>query len=153
MREFSELKFVRTFDFEHIPRPLFEQVKEMDAGMIDRLYQYGPLMVGPLTLLYVLIDEVHKIKGVLWADIDIIEANIHVHLFSVDKEYQNGEALKKATEFLLNLPTGQDLKKRLNMLTTRPKAFEEIGWKHSKRIRMEIENVEAPKITEPDNTD
>ena len=143
MPKFDELEFVRTFDFRHIPRTLFEQIKEMDKAMIDRIYKFGPLFAeSPLTLLYVLVDVDYKIKGVLWAEVNIIDAVIFIRLLSVDKEYQsqNGELLNKAKEFLFNLDTGPDLKKEIRFLTTHPSAFEEVGAKRSKQIRMEINN-------------
>lgn len=145
MPELDELKFVRTFDFALIPRTLFEQVKEMDAAMIDRVYRFGPLIGGnPLTLLYVLIDQVNKIKGVLWSEINIIEAIIYVRLLSVDKEYQspNGELLNKAIEFLFSLPTGPELKKEIWFEAMRPGAYEKIGARRAKRIKMEIRENE-----------
>lgn len=142
-----DLKFVRTFDFALIPRTLFEQIKEMDAAMIDRVYRFGPLIgASPLTLLYVLVDEVNKIKGILWAEVDLIDAIIFIRLLSVNKEYQslNGQLLNKAKEFLFNLPTGPELKKEIHFLTNRPDAYKKIGAKRSDRIRMEISD-EKPK--------
>lgn len=143
MPKFNELEFVRTFDFRHIPRALFEQAKEMDKATIDRIYKFGALFTGsPLTLLYVLVDVSYKIKGVLWAEVNIIDAIIFIRLLSVDKEYQsqNGELLNKVKEFLFNLDTGPELKKEIQFQTTHPAAFEEVGAKRSKQIRMEINN-------------
>jgi len=92
--KFGDLKFKRIFDFALVPRYLLEQVREIDKDMINRIYQFGPLITGnPLTLLYVLVDVDYKIKGVLWANINVVEAIIYVHLLSVDRQYQNGEAL------------------------------------------------------------
>ena len=155
MPEFSDLKFVRIYDFAVVPRYLLEQVREIDADAIDRIYQFGSAIAkGPATLLYVLVDVDYKIKGVLWAAVDVIEACIYVRLSSLDREYQsrNGDVLEKGTEFLLNLPTGPKLKKKLVMTTTRPKVFEKAGWERSKEIRMEIENVESVEITETDDS-
>lgn len=152
----DELKFVRTFDFRYIPRALFEQIKEMDDAMINRVYRLGPLIgASPTTLLYVLIDEVNVIKGVLWAEIDLIEAIIFVRLLSVDKEYQssNGQLLNKAKDFLFNLEMGPELKKEIHFLTMRPGAFEKTGAKPSKRIRMELTNEQDNQDkTKRDNT-
>jgi len=152
--DINDLKFIRTFDFRYIPRPLFEQVKEMDAAMIDRVYKFSPLIgASPLTLLYVLIDEVNKIKGVLWAEVDLIDAIIFIRLLSVDREYQslNGQILNKAKDFLFNLPTGSELKKEIHFLTTRPDAFEKIGARRTERIRMELTNEQVSRKTTEKN--
>lgn len=169
MPDIDELKFVRTFGFTypygHIPRELFEQIKEMDAARIDRIYKLGALIGGnPLTLLYVLVDEVNEIKGVLWAEINPIDAIIFIRLLSVDREYQklNGglrksrsELLNKVKDFLFSLETGPELKKEIHFLTMRPGAFEKVGVKRSKRIRMEIHDgknnhIKRPKVPTPD---
>jgi len=137
----KDLKFVRTFGFDLIPRYLFEQVKEIDEATIDRIYKFGPLIgASPLTLLYVLVDEVNKIKGVLWAEVNLIDAIIFIRLLSVDKQYQSldGQLLTKAKDFLFNLKTGPELKKEIHFLSTRPRAFEKVGAQRCKRVRMEI---------------
>jgi len=103
--DLNDLKFVRTFDFRHIPRYLFEQVEETDSAMIDRIYRFGSdFAVSPLTLLYVLVDVDYRIKGVLWAEIDLIDAIIFIRLLSIDKEYQSldSKLLNKVKDFLLN---------------------------------------------------
>jgi len=120
---------------------LFEQAKEMDAAEIDRVYQFGGAIgKSPLTLLYVLTNEVYEIKGVLWAGIDIIEAMIYIKFLSVNKEYQslNGQLLNKAKDFLFNLETGSELKKELRFTTTRPDSFEKLGAKRTNEILMEV---------------
>lgn len=140
MAKFSDLKFVRTYDFRHIPRYLCDQTKELDKETVDRLYRFGGTMFrSPVTLLYVLLDEVHVIKGVLWAEVSIIDAAIYVYLLSVDKEYQsNGQLIREAADFLLNLETGPEIKKEIRFQTIHPDAYEKAGVKRSKRILMEI---------------
>ncbi|GAF71285.1 unnamed protein product [marine sediment metagenome] len=153
--DINDLQFVRTFDFALIPRTLLEQVKEIDSEEIDRIYTFGPMFASnPLTLLYALVDAGYKIKGVLWAEIDVIDAIIFIRLLSVNKEYQsqNGQLLNKAKDWLFNLKTGPKLKKEIHFLTTRPGAFEKIGVRRSKRIRMEITNENSQSHTKRDNT-
>lgn len=143
MLDIKDLKFSRIYSFERIPQYLFEQTKELDAATIARIYQFGPLFAGsPTTLLYVLIDELHRIKGVLWAQVDILEAVTFVKLLSVEKGYQstNGALMKKATDFLFGREKGPDLKNEIHFVTAHPKAYEKSGMKRSKRIRMEITN-------------
>lgn len=143
MPEIKDLTFSRLYTFTHIPRYLFEQVKELDAEMIERIYQFGHLFAAsPTTFLYVLIDDVNVIHGVLWATVDIIEAIIFVKLFSVDSEYQTnrGELLKTGVDFLMDQVTGGAIKKEIRFVTTKPKAYEKIGAVRSKQILMEIKN-------------
>jgi len=164
-KKFDDLKFVRVYTFSFVPRYLLEQVEEMDKEMINRVYKFGSTFANsPLTLLYVLVDEDYKIKGVLWARIDVIEAIIYVYLFSVDKEYQSADSLplKKAMDFIFNLPLGPLLKKHIRFLTSQPKAYERIGVKRAKMIMMEIDygtydknnkergnSPDTPKSTKP----
>lgn len=150
MRNINELEFVRTFDFRHIPRYLFEQVEELDSVEIDRIYNFGAMFASsPLTLLYVLVDMDYKIKGVLWAAIDIIEAIIFIRVLSLDKEYQsptNG-ILLKVGDFLVNLKTGPELKKEIHFLTLHSDISTEhkaIGLKRSKRTLMEWKDNREP---------
>ena len=154
--ELDDLEFVRTFDFRHIPRELFEQIEEMDPAMIDRLYTFGgQFSASPLTLLYVLVDVDYKIKGVLWANIDIIEGMFFIRLLSLNKEYQSldGQFLSKIKDFLFNLETGPALKKKIQFLTSKPKAYEKAGCQRSKQILMEIDNGKNNKDrTKRDNT-
>ena len=150
---FGELEFVRMSDFHCIPRELFEQAKEMDAATIDRVYKFGPLIAkSPLTLLYVLVDEVHKIKGVLWGNIDVIEAIIFIRFLSVDKEYQSPSSiiLERVKNFLFNLKLGSELKKEIHFFTSIkgvPSDYKKMGAKRSKRILLEMTN--GTEITEP----
>ena len=153
MPDIKDLKFSKKklFTFERIPRYLFEQVEGLDDAMIDRIYQYGDIFAAsPTTILRVLLDEMHKIKGVLWANFDIIEGIFFVRLFSVDPEYlsTNGEPINKVYDFLFGLGDDPDIRKEIHFLTTHPRAYQKTGAKRSKRIRMEItneSNTDAPK--------
>jgi len=106
--DIDDLKFIQTFDFRHVPQYLFEQSKDFDDDTIDRIYTFfKPNMT---TLLYVLVDEGYKIKGVLWASISIFEAVICIKFLSVDKEYQtmDGRLLNKVKDFLFGLKIYHD---------------------------------------------
>ncbi len=160
--EFNDLKFVRLktdvksdpdgslafFMFNLIPRYLFEQVKGAEYK-VDRLYQFGPLLLAsPLTFFYVLVDkESKKVKGVLWAEINPLDEQIKVHVFTVDKEYQqnmNGDfshdsiALKTTLDFLRKLQKENNLDSKIEIVTLRPLAYEKAGWKQSKKTLMEV---------------
>ncbi|MHC4739976.1 MAG: hypothetical protein ACYS9Y_13800 [Planctomycetota bacterium] len=156
MPDIEELKFVRTYDFEYVPKYLLDQIDDCDSDMTERIYKFGRMFASsPLTLLYVMIDKVNVVKGVLWAEINIIDALIFIRLLSVAKEYQSscGHTLEKVKEFLFGLDTGPELKKEIRFLTTRPKAYEKTGAVNSSRILMELTNGNNSKNnTERDRT-
>ena len=133
-----------------IPRYLFEQVKDLDDAAIERIYQYsssimtivvpenGQLVRKPNDLVWIaaLYDKGHVIKGFLWLDFEIIEQYIFVQLLTVDKEYQFSDILKQSMDYIQGLPIPDVYKSRIEWATTRPKAFERIGWKRSERVLM-----------------
>lgn len=132
-----ELNFKRIFSFQLIPRYLLEQVKDGDWDL-DLLYQYGDLVAQhPLTLLYVLADKDYVIKGLLWGAIEPLSKTISIYVLSVDKEYQDrGGPILYAREFARNLKEKMGFKKT-EFPTTKPRAFERLGFKRSKVVMME----------------
>ncbi len=152
MANIDDLRFVRTYEFTYIPQYLFEQTKEMDSETIKRVYAFNSFLVNsPTTLLYVMLTDLHEIKGILWVEIDIVEAKFFIRLLSVDKEYQSidGQLMNKVKDFLFSLDTGPALKKEIQFLTIHPQAYEKVGVTRSKRILMEISH--DTNNTERDN--
>lgn len=148
--KFEDLKFVRLTQpdqFNLIPRFLFEQVKGSDFK-IDRLYQYGPMMLAsPLTFFYILAEKEQlekgyaPAKGILWLTINPFEEIFYVDMLSVDKDYQgNGTALKSSLNFIRSIPEYKTLNPKIIMMTRHVKAFEKAGWERSEKIRMENNN-------------
>ena len=141
MAKFDELKFIRIYDFNLVPRYLMEQVKGGEVN-IDHVIAFGSnLAKDPLTLLYALADGQNRIKGFLWAAVDVFEECIHVNALSVDREYQDkpGVALLKSAEFLKQQMEGSKLKRKITFATNRPRAFERVGFKRTELVNMEIE--------------
>ena len=150
MKNTSELTFVKTRDFNLIPSYLFKQFKEIKYDPKD-LYFWGSAAAdNPLTLLYVTVNKQHKIKGFMWAALDVLDRSVHVKALSIDKDYQEGDIVKRAIKILeeeikaVN-PKGDEktqIKNIIKFHTTRPKAFQkkvlEGGWKVSKQAIMEI---------------
>jgi hypothetical protein len=134
----EDLKLIRVFDFRLIPRYLFEQVKPDDAGEIEELYgDWGLVMArSPLSLLYAMADEDHKVRGVLWAVVDPITKTVTVQILSLDKAYQDRKAVGHAREFLEKIRDRLKLN-QIRFCTTRPKAFERFGCRKSDHILME----------------
>ena len=149
----DDLKFVRfttdgindsdrtlaAYLFSRIPAYLFEQVKDTDFK-VERIYQFGPmLLASPLTFLYVLTDkETSLIKGVLWTEFSPLSEQLVVHIFSIDKEYQNDGAMEMSKKKLLEIKEQNKISGSITTVTTRPKAVEKAGWKRSDKIVMEI---------------
>jgi hypothetical protein len=139
----DDLKFVRLTQpqlFTLIPRYLFEQVKGA-SFIIERVYELGPAaLANPLTLLYVLAEKkTGRIKGVLWAEVNLFNDNLVVHVYSVDKEYQGNGTLAKGLEFIRLVLKGTSVDK-IQMSTNRPKAFErKQGWSPSEQTIMELD--------------
>ena len=145
MSDFDKLKFVRITGtpeitdmvFRRIPRELFEQVKDVEFN-IDLLYKAPSRFIGNVnTRFYVLTDEVDVIKGVLWAYINILTEKIQVNIFSVEKEYQFGNALEKTLEFVRSWQ-GKDEKLKIEIITKEPQTYKKLGWKSSEQIILEI---------------
>jgi len=145
MADINELQFFRIVDprgLVFLPRfrHLIEQIKDINT---DRFYDYIiNIVMNPAVWLVLLHDKENIIKGFLWANVDILEEQIYIRAFSVDREYQslNGEIEKKAVKYLFDLPIDERFKKKIVMSTTRAKACEKFGWKRSEKVLMEIEN-------------
>jgi hypothetical protein len=146
-KKFSDLRFFRLnspgtdrgiidMTFRQIPKELFEQTKDVEFN-VDLLYQAPSKFIGSInTMFYVLIDDKEKIKGVLWGFINLLTEAVDVHLLSIDKEYQFGDALDETLDFIKTWSDDLTIK----CITSRPKAYEEKGWKRTKRIVLEINN-------------
>lgn len=142
--DIDELKWIRISDWNLVPGYLVKQVKGMDFPP-ERLYAFGEdIARNPFTLLFVLADEHHRIQGFLWGSVNPLDQSIMGHIFSLDKEYQDrGKpiqvAIKKLEEFGRNLGF-----ERVKWQTTRPKAFERLGFERAEQVLMakEIEEVQ-----------
>jgi len=141
MKSFKNLKFVRLTEpsqFALIPRALFEQVKDSNL-MVDRVYQLAPAMMqSPVMFLFVLAEsDTAIIKGVMWAMINPLTDMLMVHLLSVDKEYQDNEAVEETHKLLKAIIKGFNLR-GLEFITIRPLAFiKKYGGKQSKKVIIE----------------
>ena len=155
MKKVEDLKFVRTQDFNLIPRYLLNQFKDFEIDA-DDLYFWGNVAANnPTTLLYVLVDDKHKIKGFLWAVIDVLERVVFVKAYSIDKDYQSGDSIQAAVKVLeeeietINKRTEAKMRPKIKFLTTRPNAFlksgEKSGLKVTKQAIMEINLNEIPE--------
>lgn len=132
----GDLKFIRIFDMNLVPRFLLDQVKNRDLN-VDFLYSVGDQITGnPFNLLYAISDKDSRIAGVLWATVAPIESTIMTHIISMGKEYQDKTIIPAAMDFLNKIRDELGLK-QLKCITTRPRAFEKYGMKRSKNVIME----------------
>jgi len=133
----EKLKFIRIYDFGLIPKYLLEQVQKRVKFDMKELYAMAPnFEKNPMSLLYVMADEDHKIKGFIWLEIDTIEKKIHVPVLTVDREYQDrGEIIKKCIEFFdpIRKKSGFDCR----IITRCPHAFERAGFKKTGQFIMD----------------
>ena len=139
-KSFKDLEFVRVIQplmLSHIPKHLFEQVKDrtFDIDILLKLSQ--EIISNPSQLFYVLVNKDNEIKGVFWISLNVLSNCIDVNLFSIDKEYQFAEAMKEALILISTIQKNATVR----VLETRTKALEEIGFKKTKTM-MIIENTE-----------
>lgn len=138
MKDIWNLRTTRIYNLNVIPRQFFTQAKDLRWN-IDRLYALSDhICSNPANLIYVMYDEGNVIRGVLWAQINVLNENLYVILLSVDPEYQgpNGPAIEAARFFLDKIRQEANLKK-IMWTTTRPRAYERHGLKRSKTVVME----------------
>lgn len=168
-KNIKELKFLRLIiaeAFNAIPRELFESIKDIDSDAIDRIYansadimtvpvvnQQG-VMVGripaPSVWVAVMQDIAKVIKGFVWMEFDVIEQRVFVQACAVDKEYQ-GEAIQRVVDYIRSLSLPEEMKNNIQFTTTRPRAFEKVGWRRSKKVLMEIGNEQLDNGVVPED--
>ena len=125
--------------FRTIPKELFEQIKDFEFN-IELLYQTPSSFINNInTRFYVLTDGEDKIKGILWAYVNVLTEKIQINVLSVDREFQFGNALEKTLEFVKTWQ-GKDENITIEIVTKKPSAYEKAGLKRSKKILMEWKN-------------
>ena len=135
--KFSNLKQIRVFDFNLIPRYLFKQIKGSDIDF-DVLFKLNSMITSsPLAMIYVFADKDNIIKGFMWADVQPLTNSLSVHLLSINKEYYGTDVLKEIKKLTDEIVKTLQMKK-CTWSTTRPRAFEKAGFIRSKQILMEI---------------
>lgn len=142
----EELRWVRAFSPDLIPKYLIEQVRDRDYT-VDNFYKYqnlncliegknGPTL-NPFNHLYVLANDGNMVKGFLWFIVDPLSTDVIINTFSMDKEYWgNGSAVKKLSAHVKEILKKLKLKK-VYWLTNYPKHAERNGFKRSKSILFE----------------
>lgn len=145
-KKIEDLRWVRAFSPDVVPKYLVEQVRDKDYSIED-FYKYQALnclmqgkegsQLNPFSHLYVLPNENNIVKGFLWFVIDPLSKDIIINTFSMDKDYWwEGKAVKMLSEHVKEIQKKLKLKK-VFWLTRYPKHSERHGFKRSKSILME----------------
>ena len=162
----KELRFVQVIDpnlFGCVPRKLFKQAG-MTETQTDNAIRYGKhtlnryvakngeLVLIPNILVHIalLIDSENKIRGIIWANFDVIEELIFVQLASIERAYQGGFR-KSIVEYLFGLEVDNRCKGKIRMATSRPRAYKKSGWKPAPMTLMEID-YEDMGTTDPEES-
>lgn len=153
----ENLRWIRIFDPVHIPREYIDQIKQKEFTT-DRFYKFQDgvcliehelgLCINPYNLLFVLVDDSTKVKGVLWMVIDSLANALVINTFSVDKEYWgNGKAIELLIEKAKEVKEQENLE-RVYWITRSPKHSEKFGFKRSKNVLMEYSDGKYNKGSE-----
>lgn len=90
------LKAVRLMDLCLIPRRLLEQIK-LREWPVERFYALsGPISQGGMVHGWV--DSESLVRGFMWSNVSPLDMMLHVHLLSVDREYQRRGILADAVD-------------------------------------------------------
>ena len=152
----DELKWIRAFSPDVIPKYLVEQIRRRDFS-VDDFYKYQNLnclmqgsegtILNPFNHLYVLANDKNFVKGFLWFVISPLSKEIIINTFSVDKEYWGGgAAVKKLSDHIKEILKKLQLKK-VFWINTYPKHSERYGFHRSRNILMEY-NLEEEQEKE-----
>ena len=119
--------------FWMIPRKLFDGIKDNNYD-IDMLYKMVGQYLSPTSFMFLLVDEESQIKGFLWFYFNLLNKKAQVNILTVHSEYQGSKAIQKTAEFIKSM--GKDI--TIEIMTSRPKAFEKAGFKKSETFILEI---------------
>lgn len=151
MVKMDDLRWVRAFSADIVPKYLVEQIKKRDFSVED-FYGYhsvtclrntadGPTL-NPLSQLYVMANPENMVKGLLWIVIDPLTKDLVIQTYSVDKEYwKEGGAMEKVATFVKEIRSKCGLKK-IYWITDYPKHSQRHGFKPSKSVLMEYSEGE-----------
>ena len=94
----------------------------------------------PLTIIYAFVDDQSMIKGFIWTSINPLTQELRLSVLSVDKEYYGSDVLPNIKELIIEMLKAIGIKKCV-WSTTRPEAFEKVGFVKSDLITMEFMEV------------
>lgn len=145
--DFNKLKFIRIFDPGHIPVELIQQVRDRKYD-VEKFYEYQSivcvsktehgLIMNPLNLLFVIVNENKKVVGFLWCSVSPLSQDLVINTFSMTKDYWGkGEAVDLVTKKCKEILKESGLS-RVYWITNYPKHSERYGFKRAKGVLMEF---------------
>lgn len=132
----TKLKAVRLMDVCLIPRRLLEQIKPKEWPP-EAFYSLGAA-ITQAGLLYGWVDGESAIRGFLWANINPLDMRLHVHVLSVDREYQGKGIMADAVE-LCKLVAKASRLRGIVAWTRGPKAFSRMGFNATGEVKCVME--------------
>jgi len=156
-KSIENLKWVRIFDPVHIPKEYIDQIKHKEFTC-EKFYEFisdialiskeDGFVINPYNLLFVLVDDNNRTKGVLWMVIDNLANALVINTFSIDKEYWgNGSAVNFLKEKAIEIKEKENLSK-IYWITRSPKHSEKFGFKRSKNTLMEYTDGKLSERTD-----
>jgi hypothetical protein len=153
MNKIDDLRWVRVFSPQVIPKYLVDNIKHKDFTT-DEFFEYqeiiclrqtdeGPTL-NPFSHLYALADSGNIVKGILWFTIDPLSKNLFIQTYSVDKEYWDGGSIKKLSDHIKIIRDSAGLR-NVFWITDYPKHSKRHGFKMSKSVLMEYSEEEESK--------
>jgi len=149
--DFDKLKFIRIFTPMHIPKELIEQVRDRDYSVDDwfnfqdvictRQTPNGPIL-NPLSMLFVIADENHRVVGMLWCDVEVLSKTLVIQTFSMNKDYwYKGYAVKLLADKAKEIARDCGFRK-ICWFTRYPKHSQRYGFKRARDVMMEYEMLD-----------
>ncbi|HNC88742.1 MAG TPA: hypothetical protein PL000_07310 [Anaerolineales bacterium] len=159
MKKIDELRWVRAFSPDVIPKYLIEQIKKRDFEVDDFLRYHkvacmretqDGFTLNPLSQLWVLANPDNLVKGVLWFVVDPLCKAIVIQTYSVDPEYwKDGGAMEKCVSHVKDIYRKTGMKK-IYWITDYPKHNKRHGFHPSKSILMEYREEAPEDLKDPE---
>jgi N-acetylglutamate synthase-like GNAT family acetyltransferase len=150
----KELRWLRIFTPNHIPRKYVEQLKGVNFS-VDQFYEYQEkvcvvptskeLQLNPLNHLYVLTNKENEVKGFLWFVIDSLSSDIVIQNLSVDQLYWGGGKIIETVTALIQTIREKANLKDIYFITRCPRHASKMGFKPAKDVLM----IYDPSLSKP----
>lgn len=152
----ENLRWIRVFTPDHIPRKYVEQLKGVNFNP-DDFYNFQrvnclipgrEIKLNPLNHLYVLVNEKNAAQGFLWYVVDPLTKDIVIQNFSVDQLYWGkGKIIEKLASHVKDVKKKAKLNK-IYWITRAPKHSEKYGFKRSRDVLMEYTEEQDGKFSQ-----
>lgn len=125
------IQLIQIHDARLIPRELIDQVRDVEADAfynhMEKAWQYKH------DYIFVVIDELHTIKGYIWYQINGLDNSIFINTISICKEWQNTDKIEAIAELIKEEMANMCVTKAF-FLTDKPAFYEKMGLYPTKEI-------------------